>query len=366
MDGILGNDSSDEDSVALGLDIIIIVLYIAVMVWITLLIVKEIRSKFIDSLKIMQYLWVIIHFFANFITSIIESAENVNKFYIDLARDLFSFLMLYYILNQLAWYMLIVHLETYRLLAEDANYRDWKTIIKRNEWIFLILSIIVSTFWIGIRVLYDIFGIFSFQWTQLFITISLILRAIFEFLLAINEIYLFMKVKKVMSQNLNYYYNSYRNNLYALVIINVTYFLLWSMHNILDAIFEIGDKSTRDNKEWTKILYLIVRVLTFTYLLAYIIINSRNIKFKDWMIDVLSGYKLLRYYNEWSIFIKASELYTEDLDGLIDSITSTDKSKHSETLFTEVSIQEDTSQNEYKSKYEALRKSQLISGLNWK
>ena len=152
--------------------------------------------------------------------------------------------------------------------------------------------------------MYDIFGMASISWTDSCMKVWLILRAIFEIALAVNEFYLFRKVKNTMSHQLHFYYSKYHKKLYVLMIINVMYFLLWATHNIFDAFLNISQKSTRDEEEWIQVVYLIYRVVIFLFLITYVIVNSLNIKFKVWMIDVWEGLKILRYYHKWSIFIK--------------------------------------------------------------
>ena len=64
-----------------------------------------------------------------------------------------------------------------------------------------------------------------------------------------------------------------------------------------------------DDEDKKKILYLLGWILTDIPGYSYVFLNTNNIKFKDWMIDVMMGYKIINYYGECSIFIKRSKKY---------------------------------------------------------
>ena len=56
--------------------------------------------------------------------------------------------------------------------------------------------------------------------------------------------------------------------------------------------------------QYRKITLIIGILLTDIPLVIYAWINTKYIKFKDWITTVLDGYRILRYFIGWSIFIR--------------------------------------------------------------
>ena len=54
--------------------------------------------------------------------------------------------------------------------------------------------------------------------------------------------------------------------------------------------------------DWERILFLIGQVLIYTPNFLYVYINTKNIDFKRYLYDIMSGYQLLNKYDGCSIF----------------------------------------------------------------
>ena len=48
--------------------------------------------------------------------------------------------------------------------------------------------------------------------------------------------------------------------------------------------------------DWARLLYLLADAAVFVPIVLYIYFNSKNINFKDWMVDVMIGYRMLNNY----------------------------------------------------------------------
>ena len=110
---------------------------------------------------------------------------------------------------------------------------------------------------------------------------------------------------------------SHKKSIRLLMLFNIWYFLLMAILFVLIFAFSIqvwimkkyGIES--DDTDINKVIYLIWWVLTDIPGFSYAILNAKNIQFKDWIVDVMLGYKVINHYGTWSIFIKRSQNYIE-------------------------------------------------------
>ena len=91
-------------------------------------IVRNLKQQFIDILKIFQLslvivIWVrIITYFVVRITTEIEYSE----LFLTIFTNLLNSRMLYWSLCQFSWYILYIHLKTYKMMANGKPYSDCK------------------------------------------------------------------------------------------------------------------------------------------------------------------------------------------------------------------------------------------------
>ena len=108
---------------------------IGVVIWMILLILKEIKENFIDVLRMNQYIFILL-WFLHAIFEILWSFwyKHTDDLGITIIIEVFDGLMLYYyILNLLAWYLLMNKIIVLHKLRSGINYDVWRKQIKSVE-----------------------------------------------------------------------------------------------------------------------------------------------------------------------------------------------------------------------------------------
>ena len=309
---------------------------------IAFLIFKELRSKFVDVLKLLQHIAILLWYLAAIIDIILHLTTVVlSKFVYIIFLHFDWIILIYYAINQLSWYLLSIHLETYRQIAQDKSYKNWKAVVLRKEIVWFSLIILFYSFAIVWSVfLYLNSGTESndSKSSRVYSTYYFIQLVVIEILFGLNEIRLYFKVTLTMKKTLNYYYLKTKNNLKRMAIVNTMFFFGVAWINIIYSIFNVntieftgysiesGYKEVQSNI----IIYLIflyilnwLRTVEFRVLflwaagsihfmvLSYTYFNSKNIDFKEWILDVMLGYRIVNHYWECSLFIRWSIFYKE-------------------------------------------------------
>ena len=118
------------------------------VLWMGYRIVKEILEPAIDLLKVVQSALVMV-WFANWIYGFIQYSWYLSTNYMSakiVFVTLLSSLYFYYAVNWVAWYLLIYHVNTLKLLRDGKEYQEWRKKIRAAELKALIfLSIPYST-----------------------------------------------------------------------------------------------------------------------------------------------------------------------------------------------------------------------------
>ena len=115
-----------------------------------------------------------------------------------------------------------------------------------------------------------------------------------------------------MKQSLHYYYIRNKKRITAFMIINIWYFLSVSISYCLVTLFNInssemfGFGDSKSDNDLARIGYFFLKIIVVTPILLYTYLSTKNVNIKDWMIDILLGYKIIDYYDQSSIFIKFS------------------------------------------------------------
>ena len=141
---------------------------------------------------------------------------------------------------------------------------------------------------------------------------------VIEFILSITELLLYRRITTVMKETLNYYYYYYyqkhHRKIRKLFIFNTIFFLSISTLNLLVAILHgssnqsiasiIGCSDLEYADPWIRVIYLVCIILMDTFMIVYIVLNTRQTKFKNWLMDILLGYRMMNNLQNSSIFIR--------------------------------------------------------------
>ena len=136
------------------LDLIIIVMM-------SYLIVKELRSPYTDYLIILQYwsIWITFVYFISESIILTISSKALNNFWYWMVGSFWGTPLLYYIFNQLSWYILIQHLKYTRLLARQTSYDTIKSYIRKQEMGAILFVVLFSVVWLCIIIVRNYFMI---------------------------------------------------------------------------------------------------------------------------------------------------------------------------------------------------------------
>ena len=233
-----GYNLDDKLSIAfLSLTILFGTISLIIVVTMMVAIVKQLKSKFIDVLKLLQYIAIMLWYLAVAFDIVLHFSSSVLSNFIYIIFLHFDWIILiYYAINQLSWYLLWVHLETYRQLAKGENYISWreKIIVKEAIWFFLVLSFyFFAIVWSMILYISSNVNSDKSELSKDYSVYYFITLIIIEFLFGLNEIRLYFKITSTMKKTLNYYYNQTKSNLKKLTIVNSIFFFGVSWINLL-------------------------------------------------------------------------------------------------------------------------------------
>ena len=88
--------------------------------------------------------------------------------------------------------------------------------------------------------------------------------------------------------------------------------MIWWLIDLLYTLFWGNNNANQWNKIFSDIIEIssiIFHFLSTILLTIYLIFHSKNIRFSDWMIDIMIGHRLGSKYEKWSIFIVKSKWF---------------------------------------------------------
>ena len=240
-----GYDLDDSVSIAfLSLTMIFGAVSIIIVATMIVAIFIQLKSKFIDVLKLLQYIAIMLCYLAAAADIVLHLSTNVLSSYIYIIFLHFDWIILiYYAINQLSWYLLWVHLETYRQLAKGESYKSWKNKIKIKEavWFFLILTFyFFAIAWSVILYFDSSINSAMSELSRVYSIYYFIILIIIEILFGLNEIRLYFKITSTMKKTLNYYYLKTRNNLKVMTTVNTLFFFGVAWFNIVYWVFGVN------------------------------------------------------------------------------------------------------------------------------
>ena len=161
------------------------------------------------------------------------------------------------------------------------------------------------------------------------------------------ELFLFRGLKRIMKNSLNYHYTESWSSLKYLLSFNMIYFLLlfsidvWVAWERVDYDSMFGFSTNDSYEDWKRVLLVWAQLIASTWLFLYALFNTKSVKFKDWIFDIMTGYKILDKCNVISIFIvKNKLLWNRNLKN--ESLTS-EENDHSSILSNSGKIDYDES-----------------------
>ena len=260
----------------------------------------------------LQYSAIIITFVDLITMDFVELIDlNLSKYFsLRVTTDLFEMFLLYYMLNQLSWHILVLHINKYRYIAIGGEYSLIKNQIRQHEKKVLLFVILIYLFLRAIWLADDIIIEFAYSSSHLASRIYHGIYAFIALVLVLNEFKLYQQLKSTMINYLNFYYKNYQKNIRMLKYVNITFYITFGGIHLVIAIFNIqldsivGLSTIKGNTSYARLAYLALNVLLNTPLFLYVFINTYNIKFKEWIFAVMWGYKISRHFDTWSIFIK--------------------------------------------------------------
>ena len=306
-----------------------------VVIWMALLLWRELREPFIDMLRIIQYAWCVIRFGIAVCTILLFIwYKHTNIFYIKLIIGIIeNFGYIYYITNLFTWYLLIYHIKTLQELRDGANFSDWKSKIflveNRTKIILILLSIILPLFQGIILILLHYFSSIQEFLSKIFAIEDLL----FVFWFITFQIVILQKFSNIMKDNLNYYFKNNWKRLLFLFRLSMIYFITWFILFLVSIIFNIdGGKlfgiKTPCYNEYIRIMFLFFYLFGNFMSFTYAFYNYKGVNFKYWIWDTFNGYKIPHHFKQSSIFIIKNRYYKhnsedDDLLGTPDSFNPT-------------------------------------------
>jgi len=286
---------------------------------------KEIKGKFIDILKLMQYFLLLFHFTTALVLIILSFTSKDHKvhflkFMVTFEANIFYFILL----NQA--YLLIMNVfirnySTRRRIEPDQ-------VVKKNRKIEIISISIISSLYIIvlIMVIFLIFTekegcplLFDDKYSnQTLWTISIFIQAFLYYsraltysILIISMTALFFAFRK-MRLKMEHYYEIYRKQFWVLYFASITFYTINLSVIMLDYLFKwdfqslsyMRKPSQTDSMKFVSTFLLeILRKLSF---FVYVFLSLKTIDFKVYLNHLKCRFSILEESNDFSVFIHRS------------------------------------------------------------
>ena len=198
-------------------------------------------------------------------------------------------------------------------MINGSSFSDCKCQIHKIETIGVLILIIAN---VTINITTSILEVMSYYFDlDVLSAANDFILFLFSLVLTIIELFLYVNLKKAMSNSLHFYYQKYKYSIRYLSLVNFWYLIGLDLYNIFDilytfiwAYYQTASWSQTVNDYFVSTL-LILKFIQYTLLLIYLAYHSHNIKFAEWMVDLMIGHKQINKYGECSIFIYRSDLF---------------------------------------------------------
>ncbi|CAI2371660.1 unnamed protein product [Moneuplotes crassus] len=296
---------------------------------------KEVRDKYMDLLKILQFCTILIHFFITLFALIVGFVHDCTKLYslkflVSFDGNLISFILT----NQMYWLSLIVYIKHFERMGGTLTYDQ---IRKRNrifEGVFLSCILLFYILNITAMVLI-IIGQFGYnchffkdakssQDYEAFCSFSRVLQNFFYYskapsfvIFCIVYCVLFLLLLDTMRRNLNYYYKERRKHLFLLFFSSVFFMGTTVVLGAIDSCFDLTLYSLNyfsEDFNSTKTVFVFIFILDVIQQMSYffyIFDSINNINFKKYLWDIMKGYRIDEHYGNSSIFLRKSKFWKQ-------------------------------------------------------
>ena len=120
-----------------------------------------------------------------------------------------------------------------------------------------------------------------------------------------------------------------------------------------------GYKISYDNSYtyplWADMMFTYLDLLEHIWFYFFLASNFKNIRFSEWMANVMVGHQMLKNYPSWSVFIQESRFWNPDISKSINvNITSSAINDVDSSLYDSAPLDYDMSDfymRKYKEKY---------------
>ena len=307
--------------------ICIIVTNAIFVIWLWWRILKELKEPAIDLFKIVQPVLVII-WFSNWIYGYLLYFWYISKNYI-FVRVIFvvllSSLYLYYAINWFTCYLLIYHIKALKQLREGKSYQEWRRKIWRTEKRVVVFLIIFEFLYLLINVFLTILPDFNLLFIKNIGGIVYVQLMIIFIGFSFWQFYLYIQLSYVMKTDLNFYFNHNWKRLSLMMRLNALYFFLFLFWNLSFFLWDLNIYRIIGMYDpyniYLRIIFLFSYIAGNIAQYMYVYFNYYGINFKDWIFDLLSGYRQIQYYKSSSVFILSNCMYRVRLESF-NSITN--------------------------------------------
>ena len=271
-------------------NIFLLIVTLIFLILITMRLLKELRSKFMDLITLLQYIIILIYSGTTMTYSILWISDiKLNMFSLFTIID--GMVNLYFTLNLFSWFIMVFHIDKLNRVTDDPNIVGICNHIKRVEKLtfFTILAVLLTHIVISIVGL----TVSSFFYSDKYYhSVNLTVMLIF----IVSLIVLYIKLVKTLKRN--------KINLMILMSINFLNFVLFLIVSIL-GLSNAYDKINNDMNGFNTFERVAYSIFTITINLNIFFVfyfNIRNINFKEYLRVTYEGLTIGHHFQNASIF----------------------------------------------------------------
>lgn len=210
-----------------------------ILIWMSVLIWRELKDRYLDVLRFILYVTIFIFFLRDIPTNIKIFIKFEYSDEMEIIDNLFNWSFLISSVNQLSNLVLIAHIEQYKKLLSNANFKQWRQHLRMTEvklltWVIVLNLLVILSMEILIVIP-------TYYPKTIGIALSVkpaILWSTWVYLIFV-ESYWFIRLKNIMKHNLNYYYTHNWGFMKWLMIWNILGFILIFVIYIYFSIWQV-------------------------------------------------------------------------------------------------------------------------------
>jgi len=279
------------------------ILWFMVLIFIRLM--KEIRSKWIDLVTITQYTTLLVFWVICTYQILVFQLFDM-EYSILLTNVRQVLVILYFYLNLFWWALMIFHIHQVHKLVDWHHYAHFQKRVafveKCTASAIALILLLVSVF-LGIA-----YPSWWSSFSEEFQLLGFIIQILISVIFIVSCIYLYVKLKRTLNNNLNHYYHMNETKILILAILNILNFLNTIVISSL-VIWEVEIGSYEPSDHWTRFFIVLYLIYEWVYNLGFFFLvyfNVKNINFKLYLEVVYNGLGITQHFASASIFIKKS------------------------------------------------------------